>query len=231
MDAYNFTQYNSKAIQDSISLLEEKNCYIKCNINLEDNVKFMSGLEKLAEYAIADCFTMDNEIHFKAWKPFTGGVSIYLAEKDIRKSLKVYSLAEKELVNDYRISYIGGTAIDEDNNNIGQVSRSDVWYGIQDSNEIDGSVENEIQIKDLTSAIYIGETLMRRTHINLETQPRPPETIAFTIPIQFRYVVTLNTYFKLTFSDEGWTEKLFEPFTVEKDEDRNEMKIIAMEVE
>lgn len=225
MDAYGFTAYNRRAITSSMAWLEKKEVFIKCDIDIGSNTTFMSVLEKLAEYAVADCFTFNNEIYFKCWRPFAGGVTVNLTEKDRKREIKVYALAEKDVVNAYNISYIGGTATDS---TLGEVSRN--RYGVQDSNIIDGGVGTSIEIKNLTSAVYMGETLMRRTHIDIETHPRIPEAIAFTLPIRFRDLITLETYFTLTYSGEGWDKKIFEPFVIDKDENRNEMKITAYEI-
>jgi len=232
MDNYNFTDYNAKAVQNSINILTDAQCYIKCHINSEDNIKFMHALEKLGEYAVADVFTMNNEVYFKCWEPFVGGVTVRLTEDDILKSLKVHSPLEFNLINNYGITISDGTVeTDAGNNNIGEVSRQDQFYGTQDLNEIDGSLENEIEIRDNASAVYIGETSIKRTHINLSKQPRPPEVIEFVLPIDFRHLITLETYFRISFSDEGWDAKLFEPYTIIKDEDNNRMTITAYEVQ
>ena len=116
-------------------------------------------------------------------------------------------------------------------NHFGEISRQLDYLGKCDQNEIDGGCDADIIIKDKVSAEYIGETSIRRTHINLETNPRPPEIINFILPLKFRTFLTLESYFKLTLEDEGWEEKIFEVYMVEKDENKNIMKLTGYEVQ
>lgn len=229
-DNYGFTAYNEKAVNDSISQYENANCDIKCYFDIADNTTFQQAIEKLGEIGCADVYTHKNEIHFTHWQAFTGGTKVKLIEKDLLKAPMVWSL-EKEIINNYNIRYFDDSEIpatDDNNNNIGLISRND--FGSHDLKVINGSNNNQIVIKDEVSAVYIGECYERRTHKNIETQPSPITAIQFSISGSHRDWIDLETYFSLTLSDESWDNKIFEIFQTVIDYDRNVIDIIAYEI-
>ena len=119
--------------------------------------------------------------------------------------------------NNYVIGYNGdgGTpTTDQDNNYIGEVS---VDVNANHDIVLDGSDNQQIEIKDLTSAIFLGEQHIKRTHINLSTNPFPPLIITFSMPYEHKDYFTLQTYFRLTNVSKGWDDKLFETYFTDKD--------------
>ncbi len=230
-DQEGFTDYNPKAVQDSINQLTDQECLIKCYFGLDDDMTFQQAIEKLGEYGAADVYNHHNEIYFKHWQAYTGGVKVNLTTSDLLSPPKVYS-SIKDMINDYRIGYVddaGTPAIDSDNNNIGNISRSD--YGTQSLPEMDGSNNQQIEVQDLTSAVYIGETMIRRTHISLDTIPRSPQIISFSLSLSHEDWIDLQTFFSLTLSDEGWDEKIFEIYGVTINYNKNIINLVAYEVQ
>jgi len=231
MNQVEFTDFDTKTIQDSINVLTENNCFIKVNLDEEDNLTFMPCIEKLGEYAGADVYSKDLKIHFKTWTPFTGGVSFSLDESKIDKLPNVKG-DEKELVNNYSISFDGDNdtpATDATNNNIGAVSR--LRFGTKDLPEFSRGVDSIIIFKDKTSAVYIGELYIRRSHIDLETNPRPPDEIGFRLKADNKDFFTINSFFKLSLDSENWIDKVFEVFKTKLDENQNIITIDALEVQ
>jgi hypothetical protein len=53
----------------------------------------------------------------------------------------------------------------------------------------------------------------------------------FDLKYDFKNYIDLNTFFKLTLSDEGWTEKLFEVFKMQINERAHTISITAVEVD
>jgi hypothetical protein len=228
--AVGFLSYNQASVQASDAQYEEAECYIKCNFLKDDGLTFQQAIEKLGEIGCADVYNHLGIIYFKHWRPFTGGVSVYLDGDDLR-SAPVVDEAIDELINDYRIGYDGdaGTpAVDADNNSIGAISR--IRNGTHSLADINGDGTGEITVKDLTSAMYIGECYIRRTHRALASAPMPLQKIEFTLAIDYWKYFNLNTFFRLTLTDEDWDEKLFEIYKMEKDETEMKFKMLAYEV-
>ena len=222
--------YNQKSIDDSIAVYQANSCYIKCAYVLTDGVTVQSALEAIAKTAGAVCYTHLNIMYFRAWSPFTGGVICTLEESDLSKKIK--SKLSRLYYNNYVIGYYGDLDVpakDTDNNNIGAVSRlkNDTSMDAQ----IDGTDGQQIIIKDLTSAVYIGEVHIRRTHVNLTTAPFPPRIIDFTLPYKFKDFFTLTSYFKINNTPLGWTGKIFEVEKIERDYDNRIVDINAIEVD
>ena len=167
------------------------------------------------------------------WVPFTGGVSISLnaGERDKFRSLPQVTEIESDIINDYQIGYDGDSdtpATDSDNNNIGNISRD--YYGTHSLPETNSGTDQQIVYKDLTSAVYIGEGYIRRTLKNLNTFPEPLSKIRFNLFADNKEWIDLQSFFKLTLSDEAWTDKIFEVFEFTIDEDNDNLEVIAYEV-
>ena len=233
-DAIGFTNYDNKTVQESIDYYTVNACYIKVYFYKEDDITFQQACEKIADVCAADIYGHSNKLHFKLYKKFSGNTSIEIIESDL-KSAPAVSFLESELVNNYNIKYVGcdDTATkDADNNDIGMVSRRDEQNGVHDLAEIDGQEGNQIVIKDKASAVFIGEQAIKRTHYGIDkVNPGPLQQISFKLDEQFNKYMDINTYFKLSFSDEGWDKKLFEVFQSEIDFDSNELRIVAVESE
>jgi hypothetical protein len=221
--------YNEKYVTDSISQYTANSCYIKCNFNPSDDIKFQQAIEKIAKFGAADCYSANNELCFKLWVPFTGGVKFSLTESDLRKNVK--SKLSRVYYNNYKIGYSGdaGTpTTDEDNNYIGEVS---VDKNGNHDIVLDGSDNKQIEIKDLTSAIFLGEQSIKRSHIKLSSRPFPPLIIDFATGYEHKDYFTLNTFFRLTQESKGWTNKLFEAYIINRDYGNKIIDITAYEVD
>ncbi len=223
--------YDENALNTSIATYTANSCYIKCVINTDDNLSLQSAIEKIAEIGCADAWIYLDKIYFKAYKPFTGGVKKHLVLDDLNEPPSVDMIFDS-LINDYSIKYYGcaDTAVtDAGENNIGGVSRTK--NGTRSLVTIDGKEDTQIMLKDETSAVYIGECYIKKTHRFLSTLALPRQALSFTMPLKNREWVDINTYFRLTFSEEEWTDKLFEIFGVEINMDGSIISILAYDVE
>lgn len=230
--AIGFEYYDNKSVQESIDYYADNSCYIKCYFYKEDDVTFQQAIEKIADICAADIYGHNNKIHFKLYRKFTGKTSIIINDEDCKTAPAVTYL-EAELVNNYNIKHVGCGDVattDADNNNIGSISVLN--NGRHDLSEIDGQEGNEIEIKDLASAVFIGEQAIKRSHAGIDkVNPGALQRISLKLNQAFNKIVDINSYFKLNFSDESWVEKLFEVFETEIDHDANTFKIIAVECE
>jgi len=233
LDNLSFTDYNEKSFQKSIAKYTDEGCFIQCHFSKDDDVNLQGALDKLSLYGCADVYTHKNKIYFKHWQPFTGGVKVLLELRDLRK-LPVIDYALNDIINEYRISYDGSEdtpATDSGNNNIGNISRQDDYFGEVELEELPGGAGEEIVFQDLTSAVYIGECYIRRSHYNLSTQPRPLQIIRFSLPVFHEDWIDLQTFFRLTFDREEWSQKLFEIFKTTIDYTKNNIDLMAYEVD
>jgi hypothetical protein len=232
LNNYSYADYNNASFNTSISQLDNNSCYIKADFSKDDDITLQQAIEKLAEASCCDCYSHKGDIYFKHWVPFTGGVKVELTESDLLSAPIVDDLGH-QMINDYRIGYEGDQetpAEDANLGNIGSVSRSK--FDVHSMREFEGGGNNQIMFQDATSAQYIGEQYIRRSHISLDkAEVRPPDVIEFRISIKHRDWVDLETFFRLTLSDEGWDRQLFEIFRFRRDYDRQEISIIAYEVE
>jgi len=232
LDQEGFTDYNNASFLKSASQLDSNSCYIKCFIEMEDDMSLQQSLEKLAEFGAADCYSHAGNIYYKHWQAFTGGVKVNLSESDIEDS-PIVSSAINEIVNDYSIGYDGDAnipATDSANNDIGSFSR--VKFGTHSLREMGGGEGTQIQYMDLTSAVYIGEQLIRRTHKNLDNaNVSPLQIISSSLSLKHQEWLDLETYYRQSFSDEGWSNKLFEISRFIRNFDRDLIETISYEVE
>jgi len=230
-DSVGFDKYNLKAVNDSVALLQANNCYLKVNMNREDNLTFHQAIEKIAWYSAADAYNHSNNIYFVHWKPFTAGIKFRLTESDLKTRPKVKSL-EREMINDYSIGYQGDRQIpatDSNSDNIGALSRA--RYGIHSLPEMRSGDDEQIVFKDKVSATYIGNTYQRRTHKNIDSRPEPLTQFSNEIPATHDELIDLETFFSLTLSDEDWIDKEFEVFETEINKENDEIKLVAVEAE
>ncbi len=227
--------FNNTLIQNSISQLTAAACYVKVNIALQDNVTLLTALEKLGPYGGADVFMYRNKICYQHWQPFTGGTSVsfnYNVASQRPRTAPIISTMESSFYNDYNIGYEGDLnvpATDTANGNIGDASRT--RFGTQKAPEIrcNSSSVNMIAVKDLTSAKYIGETFIKYGHSSLTPKPKVLQVINFDIDYSYRLNVDLGTYFKMTFSEEGWDNKVFEVAGIKRSLDKQNIAIEAWE--
>ena len=120
-------------------------------------------------------------------------------------------------------------ATDDTGSNFGRTSKK--LYGEFSLAEISGTKDSQITIKDLTSASWIGQSFLKRTNINLFSVPRPLQQITIKLNISKQYFLDINSYFQLTFEDEGWVNKIFEVMKITIDNDQNLVSIVAFEVD
>ncbi len=234
-DAIGFTDYDTAAVQTSINQLTDANCLLKVDLQQEDGATFQSIIEKLGEYSNADVYSHNNIVFFVHWVRTTAdNSSISITEKDF-KAVPSVSEAIEEIVNDYSIGYDADNetpATDSNSNNIGSVSRTK--YGTRSLPEMQSSEGTQIIFKDKVSAIYIGEGYVRRTQKGIDTAPQNPKPLVrttFEIFSDFRSFINLQTRYRKTFSDESWTNKLFEIFEFTINEDEDKIAITSFEVE
>lgn len=228
--------FNNTLIQNSISQLTAATCYVKVNIVLQDNVTLLTALEKLGPYGAADVFMYRNKICFQHWQPFVGGTSVnfnYNISSQCPRTAPIISTMEASFYNDYSIGYEGDLevpATDAANGDIGVASRT--RFGTQKAPELrcNSSSANMIAFKDLTSAKYIGETFIKYGHLSLTPKPKILQVINFDIDYGYRLNIDLGTYFKMTFPEEGWTNKVFEVAGIKRSLDKQNIAIEAWEV-
>ena len=234
-DQEGFTNYNKQSVTVSESKLDAASCYIKCQFDLEDNINFMEVIQKLGDYSNSDVYSHGFEVYFQHWTSFTGGVSVFLntESREIGKKFKTVPNVSPDhsiMINDYSIGYDGdgGTpATDSNSNNIGLISRN--RYGTFALPETKSDANAQIIFKDKTSAIYVGESNIKRTHKDYATNPMPPDKINFSLYADHKDYIDLTTFLKLTFPDEGWTNKTFELFEFDIDEDTDDINCVCYE--
>lgn len=229
-DAVGFTKYNIKSINDSDAQLDAAGSKLKCVFNIEDGVKFMEAISKVAEYSNADLYVHNDELYLKHFQPFTGGVTITIEgdrKGELRKAPAV-SAPEKDIINDYSIDYDGSNEIpatDVNSNNIGLLSRNK--FRTKKLPGFRTGSGGQIIFKDKTSATYIGESYIKETNRNWDTRPEPPAKNIFSVPFDYRKLIVLGTFFRFNFAEEGWEDKIFETFEFTKSEERDEIRVVS----
>lgn len=234
--ACGFTDYDTKSILSSSDILDTNSCYCKVTMTEIDGVKLLDCVDLLSEVACADAYSHNGLIYFKHWHPVYTGHIISIGEKNIL-SMKSVSDGEDNIINDYSIRYDTDgdvPAIDSAHGNIGALSRT--RYGTKTGITLDTGRElitddvPQIMFKDTTSAAYIGEQYIKRSHVDLETNPRPAQIVQMSVSIDYEQYINLDSFIRLTFSRENWTEKLFEVYRFGLDYDRNIINLILYEV-
>lgn len=231
-DNAGFTNYDITSVNQSINDLTSASCYVRVNINKSDNMTLQNVIEKLALYANADAYSHLNNIYFIHWKPTTGQGGVSLTIDDIKSLPESVREDEANIINNFSISYFedqGIPATDADNNNIGSFSRAK--YGSHDLPDMQsGEGDNQIIFKDLTSALYIGESYIKKTNKNYDSNlVRPLTQFYFNIFADNKTWLTLQSTFNLTLADEGWDETVFEPFEYTIDEDTDDIRLFVLE--
>ena len=234
-DAVGFTKYHQKSYQDSANVFEANSCKVKVDFNTQKSVKFLDAVNKLALIGNADIYVHLDELYYVHWTPFSGGVKVSIDgnKRGVFAEAPIVDSPEDNLINNYSIDYYasGGTPVTDDSggDNIGNVSREK--YGTHDQGGTFRTGENtEIVFENITSAKYIGNSLIRKTHRgDLEKQPRPPERTRFALFSDNDQWVDLETFFNITFSDESWDEKTFEMFEFLVNDDKDRLVCMAYE--
>ena len=228
--AIGFTAYDSRSVDIADGLFTLAGCYLKINHAADNTALFQQLLEDLGRVSGSDIFSMNGLVVFKHWKVYAETAPFLIVKEDMASFPVVQELTEV-MVNDYSIGYDGdsGTpAIDSANGDIGALSRS--LCGTHAAEALETS-SGDIVLKDLTSAVYLGELFIRRSHMYLSTQPRPVYQIEFDLYLDTGNWIDVDTTFRMTFSDEAWIDKTLEVFRVEKVHDENRIRILAYEVQ
>lgn len=231
-DLIGFTNYNPLSIQTSTNRYASKNCYIKCYFDYADNITFQDALEKIADIGCCDVYCYKNLLYVNHYWPYTGNAKITLNETDLTSNPKITYL-EREIINDYRIGYNGdggSPVVDSARGSLslGQYSRAK--YGTLLLPEYTTREGSQIVVKDITSAIYIGDCYIKRTQYNY-LNPQPLMKLEFDIKWSNRWDMDLNTVFKLNYEAEGFVDKVFEVYGLTIDYNKNALHIVAYEVE
>ena len=233
LDAEGFTNYDVSSFIKSDNNLISNSCYVKVAIKQEDNVTLVGIIQTLGKYAAADVYMKRNKIYFEHWVSYSGGAAISFdySNSDLTPlTAPNIETLEKSFYNDYLIGYYGDAEIpaaDEDNNDLGLASRG--VFGTQKI-ELTGSGNNQVIFKDKTSAVYIGETYIKRGHYALNPVAKVLQQISFDLQYDFKNDIELGTIFKMTFAEEGWTAKLFEVIDFTRDFDAQKISIKAWEM-
>ncbi len=221
---------NLVSFDRSTNIYSDNDVLVMVNFNKSGNVKLQAALEKLGLVGFADVYMANNQINFVAFTDFTGGVVTTLNEKDIIKGSIKVDAPDSNMINEYIIIYSGSEipATDTDNSNpIGTLSRKD--NGIKDI-VIDGGNDKQITIKDKVAADFIGRSYLKRPHRTLSSNPNSLIRIRFKISINNQSWTELTAPFQLNFKREGWDNKTFNPFKINKQFSQKIIDFTAFEV-
>jgi len=227
--AVGFTDYDTVTLTASKNAFTAANCFIKCDIYEEDGSNFQNILEKLAEYSASDCYMHAGKIYFQHWQEYNNQAFISIPEKNI-SSLQVSTNSE-EIINQCYMGYYDDAGVPFEDGASGLGYKSRLRFGIQQMPELSTSGgEQQMQIKDLTSATYIFNSYVKMTTKNYSGSPRPRTKINMTINADIGEYIDLKSYLKINYSGESWAEKVFEiyEFTINKNE--NTISLICFEV-
>lgn len=228
-DNIGYEDYSQSSYQKSYNILNTAGCKIKCNFNLSSGVTFQNAINKIALFSNAFVYMDNNEMHFKTFEYITSGISFTIKDSDLKGTPKIDE-DESSMYNDYSISYYGDLGIpatDILNNNIGEVSRN-----INETKTIVMRGDNRSQIifENLTSAVFIGEGKIKRTHKTLLTNPQPLSFMNFNLYKDFERQLTLNTNFYMNYNIEDWDNNIMEPFSYTVSQVTNDISVLAYEV-
>lgn len=233
LDDYPGLDYDAASLTQSINLLTAAGCTCKVNIDYEDDSQLQVVIEKLAEMGCCDAYSHNNKIYIKHSQTLIGSTSISIGLGDMLTRPKITNLT-KDICNEYRMNFYGDSgapATDAGTGNIGAYSRAK--YGTHQLPEM-GATDFRSQVCYQNSAAgqYIGEQYIRRGHIDLDNSKcRPKQAIDFSLKYDFQQYIDLQTYFRVTFADEGWTDKLFEVYGFTKSFNERRIDLLAYEVE
>jgi hypothetical protein len=231
-----YTDYNVGAMEKSIEALSSAGALCAVSFAKTDGLSFQQSLWKLAEYCGADIYMYNNELYFKHWTKETGGTPLKLNDRDFLE-MPLVKASSNLIINNYEITYFGApqsatTGIytptaDTENNGIGAYSRS--LYGNKALPQLN-AVDGQIIFYNEATAIYIGETYIRKTHTNIDSvNPEPLRHIEFIISTKHKQYVNLETPLSITLSDEAWVNKIFNVHSSNINEEDQTITITAFE--
>jgi hypothetical protein len=225
-DAISFTDYDTTSLQTSINAFTAAGCEWKMNINKSEGQKFQNLVEKIAEYSNTIVYGHLNKLYFQHWTPYTQGANIELLEKDLITKPVIKS-HRGTFFNQYNIGYIGGVATDS---TLGAVSRN--RYKTKEFPQMStGATSEQIYFKDLTSAQYIGESIIKRGHKTLTTNPTMLSEYTAQIDYEYREFIRVGLLIKQTFAPEEWVSKIFEVINFSIDENTRTIQAVLLEVD
>lgn len=225
LDQYGVENYHLPSLNMSDGILTEAGALLKVNVTSASNKTLIEVLETIAKYSNADIYDYLGKIYMTVWRPQTSVLpKTSISDNDIIQSAKI-EVMDKFIINDYSISYDGdsGTpANDTDNNNLGSLSRQrNGRYAF----ELAGS--DIVTLKDIGTAVWVGEMAMKRTHRDFTSNPRGLMRCELSITMDSGVWIDLKTILKLTLSQEQWDGKIFEVYRMELDYER---KTIGLEL-
>jgi hypothetical protein len=224
-DSIDFNNYSSSSVASSKAQYENNSCYWKVDISKADGQKLQAVLEKIALYSNTRIYNYQDNLYFDHWTSSSPGASLFITERDIITKPNIKS-NRKIFYNQYNIGYLGGIATDT---TIGISSRNK--YGTVEAPEMStGDTEELIYFKDLVSAKYIGDSIIKKGHKELQTNPNVLVTSTQQVDYKFKDLIGLNVYFKLDFTEESWDGKLFETIGYSINENTREITLTGLEV-
>jgi hypothetical protein len=228
LDFYGITNYNENSINMSNGVLDDADCLLKVTVTASDKKNLSEVLEEIAKFCNADVFDYNGKIYFNAWRNSNLLIpKSSINDYDILEPPSV-EVMDKLIKNDYSIKYNGDAGIpatDSLNNNIGELSRKR-----NGTYSFDLSGSSIVLLKDLTSAVYVGEQAMKRTHRCFSVNPQGLAHISFSITMDSYLWLDLNTIFKFTFEQESWTDKLFEVYKIKYDYNTRQIGLECFEL-
>jgi hypothetical protein len=229
MDNAGFTDYDGGTITKSDSDLTSNNCFVKVDIGTDDNGNLMNVLAKLAEMSASNIYTFENKVYFQHWQSFTGNPTLTIEEKDMLAK-PIVNLKQDIMVNAFSIFYSGDQGVAQtDTNNIGLASIN--TYGTRNLPQMRGDDKAQIQLKDSTTATYIGEQQIKRTHKDYNKGSVSPLYLArIDVSLDFKENLNLNSILAMNFDDESWVNTPYEITSISYDYNRNTMSLEILEL-
>jgi hypothetical protein len=231
-DNAGFTKYNTQSVNASDSQLVANGCKLMVDIETSDGKTFIQAIETLAELSNAYLYVHNDELYFVHWQEFTGGTTTTINgnRRGVLKTAPIVNSPENEIINQYSIDYYESgknPATDTNSNVIGLKSRN--RFGLYPLQTFRTGSNQQFVFMDKTSATYIGESYMNKTHKNLETDPQPKERNEFSLFADNDEWINLQSFFAFDFIEESWDGKIFETFQFTVDEDDDTLHIISYE--
>lgn len=184
------------------------------------NKTIVQALNDLALFSSGYLYTYRNKIYFKL-RSFSNVSPKSIYTEDDFDNLKRSVKQTKYMWNDYSIEYANTVTKDVDNNSVGLESRNK--YKIISTFTLNGGTGESIEIVDLTSAVWIGESV-------INANKEPVDIVKFNIQ-KSADKFNLETIFALSKSKWGYDNAtVFDVMTIKSDPDKEDLEIIGREV-
>ena len=200
---------------------------IKVTLVDADNAKFCDVLNSLADYGCADVYEHVGKLLYRYEPGSAPTPDVTLEECDVIAGTMKVTRTTKTLFNDYAIyeQNTASTVTDSGAGDIGAQSR--LRNGTFLLERVPGTSDAKYQVENVISATAIGEAYIRRTHVPDLTRPRIQ--IQFDVETYHRTWVDLTTDFRITYSREGWTDKIFRVVGFTRDDNKRRITVTALE--